>query len=94
MDKDLFYILTTKYLSGESTLQETDQLNEYLEQEYFLELFLKINETWLQKNKQDNEHIFDLNRGLTLLRNRIAEQAESKPIPVIRPYKKYFAVAA
>jgi ferric-dicitrate binding protein FerR (iron transport regulator) len=94
MDKDLFYILTTKYLSGESTLQETDQLNEYLEQEYFLELFLKINETWLQKNKQDNEHIYDYNRGLTLLRNRIAEQAESKPIPVIRPYKKYFAVAA
>jgi ferric-dicitrate binding protein FerR (iron transport regulator) len=94
MDKDLFYILAAKYLGGESTLQETDQLNEYLEQEHFLELFLKINETWIQKEKQNNEHIFDVNRGLTLLRNRIAAQNENKPIPFIRPYKKYLAVAA
>jgi hypothetical protein len=73
MDKDLFYTLTTKYLSGESTLQETDQLNEYLENEYFLNLFLKVNENWAQKGKTNSEHIFDLNRGLTLLRSGLSK---------------------
>jgi ferric-dicitrate binding protein FerR (iron transport regulator) len=94
MDKDLFYTLTTKYLSGECTLQETDQLNEYLENEYFLDLFLKINETWVQKGKTNNEHIFDLNRGLTLLRGGLAKQNENKPIRIIRSFKKYYAAAA
>jgi len=94
MDKDLFYTLTTKYLGGESTLQETDQLNEYLENEYFLELFLKINETWVQKGQTNNEHIFDLDRGLTLLRAGIARQNENKPVRKIRSFKKYYAVAA
>lgn len=94
MDKDLFYTLTTKYLSGESTLQETDQLNEYLEQEYFLELFLKINETWIQKGKANNDHIYDLDRGLALLRTGIAKQHENIPVKTIRSYKKYYAIAA
>lgn len=94
MDAESFYTLATKYLSAESTLEETEEIGHYLEDEYYLDLFLKINEAWIKAGKKADQHDYDLNRGLILLREQTLAESSVKTLKLHGTWKKHLAYAA
>ncbi|MET3113680.1 hypothetical protein AAKU52_001408 [Pedobacter sp. CG_S7] len=94
MDKELFCLLTTRYLSGECTGEENDQLNAYLATDEYLDLFLKLSEAWNQEEKNTAQHHYDNIRGLDLLGKGIAKKSFKKPFYALIEMRRYLAYAA
>ncbi|MEW6196105.1 MAG: FecR domain-containing protein [Bacteroidota bacterium] len=71
MDNDRFIKLITRYLSKEATLKEIEELNSYLEDAEYKDLFEVMSMQWESKNNISNDSNYDFERGMSTLLNKI-----------------------
>lgn len=71
MKKEEFFVLTTKYLSGEAAADEVERLNSLLKQRRYSMLFSKIDEKWTKAGNIESLSKYNIERGLKLLTDKI-----------------------
>lgn len=71
MDNNQFIKLVTKYLSKETSLKEVEELNSYLKDAEYKEIFELMITKWEAPKEVINSGNFNLERGLDNLRNKI-----------------------
>jgi transmembrane sensor len=71
MEDQNFLELATRYVSGAASAEEIELLQSLLKEEYYAELFRKVNSTWLEAGKSAREPHFDTERGLNHLAERL-----------------------
>ena len=92
MNEEKFMELTTKYLSNEATIEETEQIKNLLQQDEYSRLFNEINSKWNEK-KENEINEFNIQRGLLKLSAKIRkyeptfnfEEERKKKLFVFRP---------
>jgi ferric-dicitrate binding protein FerR (iron transport regulator) len=71
MNKELFMKLVTRYLSRETSIDETEHLNLLLKQKRYSTLFNAINEQWAKAGNRESFFEYNTERGLKLLTAKI-----------------------
>jgi ferric-dicitrate binding protein FerR (iron transport regulator) len=71
MNKELFMKLVTRYLSRETSIDETEHLNLLLKQKRYSTLFNAINEKWAKAGNRESYSEYNTERGLNLLTAKI-----------------------
>jgi ferric-dicitrate binding protein FerR (iron transport regulator) len=71
MNKDDFFALATKYLSGEASASEIEQLNSLREQEKYSILFKTISDQWEKAGHAEPTSEYNIERGLKILASKI-----------------------
>lgn len=69
-----FYELAAKYLSNETSKEETGSLYSYLEKEEYYNIFNRLKEEWEKSGTINKDYRFDIHRGLDKLSSKIKKR--------------------
>lgn len=101
MKQEEFFVLATKYLSKEASVDEVEQLNSFLKQKKYSTLFNTIHEKWKKAGHADSLPDYDIKRGINILTAKIRNhnpsfrwEKEAKPNRVIFYRPTFLRVAA
>ena len=95
MNKNTFFELVTKVLSGEATREERKLFDSYMLSDEYRNLYSWLKKEWYKEIKHPAKN-FDYDRGLDKLRSKIGSAAQTQTrAPVVKmPAKKMFFYAA
>jgi transmembrane sensor len=77
MKKEGFFVLATKYLSHEASVDETEHLDSLLKQKKYSTLFNAISDKWTKAGNRESLHEFNTETGLTVLTAKIKKHNPS-----------------
>jgi len=71
MKKDEFFVLATKYLSGEASGDEMNQMHSLLKMKKYSALFNNIDEKWKRAGTAESSSTYNVDRGKRILFEKI-----------------------
>jgi len=86
MHTDAFLLLTTRFLSGEVSVEEGDRLNQLLENPGLKTQFIELQRRW-DAAQADRIGDFEMKSAVKRLADGIREQQRSSPTQAIHPKK-------
>ena len=71
MTEEKFFLLVTKYMSQEASVEETDQLHSLMKQKKYADLFRSISTKWKDAGERESSQYFHVEKGFHLLASKI-----------------------
>jgi transmembrane sensor len=71
MTEEKFFLLATKYISREASVEETDQLHSLMKQKKYAALFKRVSTQWKEAGERESSQNFHVEKGFHLLESKI-----------------------
>jgi ferric-dicitrate binding protein FerR (iron transport regulator) len=71
MTEENFFLLATKYISQEASVEEIDQLHSLMKQKKYADMFNRISKKWKDAGEQESSQNFNIEKGFQLLSSKI-----------------------